>query len=340
VIPPARDPRMERQENDRPPVVAPVVMYIPSVHQEPSPVDVRRFTSRRHELVIGALLLAVMAESAALAVVVPAWQSVEQLAAENRDLKERVVTLDEKADAVEAVLGRLRQTEARLKGLTEAKGAHGGPDLPVPEELLANHGLGALAPGEEEGDDPTEVLGEGPIDPSRLSPAQAWALDLTRRMQDLLDRYQQEQPDIDALIADLESLKSIGDALPGIWPTEGEITSGFGWRSDPVHGGTRFHGGLDLANDRGTPIYAVAPGRVTRAETSSSYGRVIDIDHGYGISTRYAHCTTLRVKEGDWVERGDFISTMGSTGKSTGPHLHFELRIDDSPHDPLKYLPR
>ncbi len=84
----------------------------------------------------------------------------------------------------------------------------------------------------------------------------------------------------------------------------------------------------------------MAPGRVVRAETSSSYGRVIDIDHGYGIVTRYAHCTTLRVKEGDWVERGDFISTMGSTGKSTGPHLHFELRIDDSPHDPLKYLPR
>ncbi|HMV65529.1 MAG TPA: peptidoglycan DD-metalloendopeptidase family protein [Myxococcota bacterium] len=340
MIPPARDPRMERPATDLPPVVEPVVMFIPSPVDEPVPVDVRRLGSRRHELIILVLMVTVAVQGAALAAVLPAWRAVDALSDENRDLKERVVQLDEKTDAVEAVLGRLRQTEARIKGLTEAHGPHGGPDLPVPEDLLANHGVGALADDDGGVADPLALLSEGPFDPERLSPAQAWALDLSRRMEEVLDRYQREQPDIDELIADLESLRSIGDALPGIWPTKGEITSGFGWRRDPVHGGTRFHAGLDLANDRGTPIYAVAPGRVVRAETSSSYGRVIDIDHGYGIVTRYAHCTTLRVKEGDWVERGDFISTMGSTGKSTGPHLHFELRIDDSPHDPLKYLPR
>jgi murein DD-endopeptidase MepM/ murein hydrolase activator NlpD len=201
---------------------------------------------------------------------------------------------------------------------------------------------GSLGPLTDDGvtDGSDGLLDEGPIDPSRLSPAGAWAVELSHRMAEQLEKYHSGIPDLEQLIVELDSVSSVRDALPGIWPTQGDITSGFGWRTDPVHGSVRFHAGLDIANDRGTPIYAVAPGRVTRAATSTSYGRVIDIDHGLGISTRYAHCTTLRVKEGDIVERGDFISTMGSTGKSTGPHLHFELRVDDSAHDPLKYLPR
>ncbi len=296
-------------------------------------------------MVIALLGLMAVGEGAAIAVTWPAYASIDLAVAQNRALEERLLDLDQKASEVDEVLTRLRQTESRLKNLGRARGDHGGPDLALPEETMANAGLGdgpldpiAGAEGPDVGLD--ELMGEGPVDPSRLTPATAWALDLSRRMSEQLDMYRKGSVDLDALVAELDSVSTVRDALPGLWPTEGEITSGFGWRSDPVHGSVRFHAGLDIANKRGTPIYAVAPGRVIRAETSSSYGRMIDIDHGLGIVTRYAHCTTLRVKEGDVVERGDFISTMGSTGKSTGPHLHFELRVDDSAHDPLKYLPR
>lgn len=317
----------------------PIVLYVPAAPEDLALVDLRAVGSRRSQWVIAVLLLVVFGQAWGLWLTVPRFQAFDVLIAENTSLKDRILALDAQVEQGEAVFTRLRTYDARLKSLTQPRGDHGGPNLPVDD--LANHGV-TVDDGGEGGDLLTAdaVLGEGPIDPEKLSPAEAWALDVSRRMAELVDQYQQVQPDLDLLMSDLESLKTISDALPGIWPTNGEITSGFGWRTDPVHGGTRFHAGLDLANDRGTPIYAVAPGRVIRAETTTGYGRMIDIDHGYGITTRYAHCTTLRVRVGDRVERGDFISTMGSTGKSTGPHLHFELRIDDSPHDPLKYLPR
>lgn len=330
---------MDRPPSDAPPTVAPDVLYVPSVVADPSRLDLGRIASRRHEVIIALLVAMVVGEGAAIAVTLPAFNSLSGVAGHQQDLEAWLLDLDRRSTQVDLILERLRQTEARLNDLGRARGAHGGPDLP---EMSNEAIVGSLGPVTDDGvvDGSDGLLDEGPIDPSRLSPAGAWAVELSHRMADQLEKYHSGIPDLEQLIVELDSVSSVRDALPGIWPTQGEITSGFGWRTDPVHGSVRFHAGLDIANDRGTPIYAVAPGRVTRAATSTSYGRVIDIDHGLGISTRYGHCTTLRVKEGDIVERGDFISTMGSTGKSTGPHLHFELRVDDSAHDPLKYLPR
>lgn len=133
------------------------------------------------------------------------------------------------------------------------------------------------------------------------------------------------------------------DYTPTIWPLviKGYITSYFGYRRDPVSGRTGiFHEGLDIAARTGTPIRATAAGTVTIARRNGTYGLLVEIKHGnYGFTTRYAHNSKILVKAGQTVKKGDLIAYVGSTGKSTGPHLHYEVRFKNKPVDPRNYLP-
>lgn len=126
-------------------------------------------------------------------------------------------------------------------------------------------------------------------------------------------------------------------ALPTIWPVHGWVTSEFGDRR-VVHGGSRWHEGIDIAGPRGTPVIASGDGFVTYAGYRQGYGLALIIDHGYGVTTLYGHCSQLRVREGARVRRGDLIATVGSTGFSTGPHLHYEVHVDGVAIDPLHYI--
>ena len=123
-----------------------------------------------------------------------------------------------------------------------------------------------------------------------------------------------------------------------MYPTIGEVTSNFGWRVHPILGTERFHAGIDFGADYGSLIYASARGRVIYADWYGGYGNSVIIDHGNGMTTLYAHCSELYVKDGDVVERGQPIAAVGSTGFSTGTHLHFELRANGEPIDPAAYL--
>lgn len=114
------------------------------------------------------------------------------------------------------------------------------------------------------------------------------------------------------------------------------ITSGFGLRKDPFTGATSGHSGVDVAAPYGSPIVAAQGGRVTYAGEMSGYGNVIDIDHGNGVTTRYAHASSLSVQKGEWVESGQEVARVGSTGRSTGNHLHFEVRQNGQAVDPQK----
>jgi murein DD-endopeptidase MepM/ murein hydrolase activator NlpD len=116
------------------------------------------------------------------------------------------------------------------------------------------------------------------------------------------------------------------------------ITSGFGWRIHPIKGYRRFHTGIDFGAAMGTPIYAIAPGRVEFAGERGGYGNAVIVNHGGGKSTLYGHASKLYVKEGQQVTRGQIIAAVGSTGMSTAPHLHFEVRINDKPVNPHSYL--
>ena len=122
------------------------------------------------------------------------------------------------------------------------------------------------------------------------------------------------------------------------WPISGPITSPFGWRVHPITGASRFHSGIDIGGDYGDTIHAAGAGIVSYAGWISGYGYAVIIDHGGGISTLYGHNQALLVSEGQSVSQGQAIAECGSTGNSTGPHCHFEVRVDGEPVDPMGYL--
>lgn len=128
------------------------------------------------------------------------------------------------------------------------------------------------------------------------------------------------------------------NSAPNLWPIEGQVTGSFGERIDPFNGEGAFHSGVDIGSSYGHPIVAPADGVVTLTETMGGYGKTIMIDHGNGISTRYGHLSGFAVTPGQKVQRGDVIGYVGESGRSTGPHLHYEVRINDTPVNPYKYL--
>jgi len=128
------------------------------------------------------------------------------------------------------------------------------------------------------------------------------------------------------------------NSAPNLWPVEGQVTGSFGERIDPFNGEGAFHSGVDIGSSYGHPIVAPADGVVTVTDTMGGYGKTIMIDHGNGISTRYGHLSGFAVTAGQKVQRGDLIGYVGESGRSTGPHLHYEVRINDTPVNPYKYL--
>ena len=136
-----------------------------------------------------------------------------------------------------------------------------------------------------------------------------------------------------------ESVLSQRGYTPSLWPIVGKLESGFGGRRNPFGGsGYEFHSGQDIDAKTGDPIVAAATGQVTFVGWQNGYGQLIVIDHGGSLTTRYGHLSHIDVAQGQTVERGQFIGRVGSTGRSTGPHLHYEIRINDDPVDPLQYL--
>ena len=131
---------------------------------------------------------------------------------------------------------------------------------------------------------------------------------------------------------------SLSRATPQGWPTKGWLTSYFGMRKSPFTGRRVMHEGLDIAANVGTPVVATADGVVARVKYSPSYGKMVIIDHGYGYRTVFGHTSKILVKAGQRVKRGDIVAKVGNTGQSTGPHLHYELRLNGVPIDPRKTL--
>jgi len=128
-------------------------------------------------------------------------------------------------------------------------------------------------------------------------------------------------------------------AIPSVQPVQQlRFTSNFGIRSDPFQGNARMHAGVDIPGPVGTPIYATADGIVSHADRQGGYGNLVEINHGKGIATRYGHLSRILVSDGARVTRGQLIALMGSTGRSTGPHLHYEVRMDGHAVNPVPFL--
>jgi murein DD-endopeptidase MepM/ murein hydrolase activator NlpD len=126
--------------------------------------------------------------------------------------------------------------------------------------------------------------------------------------------------------------------VPNSRPVDGPVGSGFGFRADPFSGRAALHTGLDFPADVGTPVHAAAGGVVLQAEFHPQYGHMIELDHGRGLVTRYAHASKVLVKVGDLIKRGQLIAQVGSSGRSTGSHLHFEVLVEGVPQDPARFL--
>ncbi len=142
-----------------------------------------------------------------------------------------------------------------------------------------------------------------------------------------------------ASLARMDALERGLNGIPQVMPADiTMISSGFGYRSDPFHGGAAMHAGLDFRGPIGAPIHAAAKGTVTFVGTKTGYGKVVEISHGNGMLTRYAHMSAWRARVGQQVAAGDVIGQIGSTGRSTGPHLHFEVRIHDRAVNPRPFL--
>ena len=127
-------------------------------------------------------------------------------------------------------------------------------------------------------------------------------------------------------------------STPSIWPTRGWVTSDFGVRLDPYTAERVMHRGLDSATPHGQSVYAPSDGTVVYAGPEAGYGKVLVIDHGYGVKTRFGHLSKLEVKTGDRVKRGQLVGAVGNTGRSTGPHLHYEVRVNGIPENPRKFI--
>jgi murein DD-endopeptidase MepM/ murein hydrolase activator NlpD len=244
----------------------------------------------------------------------PAALTLADAADPDMPLGLRVQTLAKSLESTEhkqvAVLGRLRQpAEAAAAKLDAAIAATGLSTT----KLRPQHSRAADAVG-------------GPFIPMRIDPkSSAFDAQLARTQ--------------DAVLK-LDDLRRIVPTIPLRKPLAGELeqTSGFGYRVDPFLGRPALHSGLDFRGEYGAPVHATAGGVVVTAGPAGGYGNMVEIDHGNGLSTRYGHLSAILVTEGQTVDAGAVLGRVGSTGRSTGTHLHYEVRIDDEPVDPTRFI--
>jgi murein DD-endopeptidase MepM/ murein hydrolase activator NlpD len=173
---------------------------------------------------------------------------------------------------------------------------------------------------------------------SPLSETQQLAYDTEAEVDRLLRLSRFELEKYSEAEQELQNLVDRLDHTPSIWPTKGWLSRGYGMKDDPFTGYEQLHRGIDVANYNGTPIIAAADGKVTKTGSFGRMGKMITIDHGFGFVSRYGHLSSIDVKKGQRVKRGEVIAKMGSTGYSTGPHLHYEVWRNGKVLNPMNYI--
>lgn len=242
---------------------------------------------------------------------------------ERQEFAQRDRYMRENLDAIAVKMGDL---QARLLHLEAVSGRIAGMAGIKPDELKRIETAPAGASG-------------GPLVALReIEPSKATLSDLNNQMLDL-EALSERHADVFTLIESRLFEKRLEALMvPSSAPVDGPVGSGFGFRSDPFTGRPALHTGLDFPADVGTPILAAAGGVVLSAGPHTQYGQMVELDHGNGLVTRYAHTSRMFVKQGDLVKRGQKIAEVGNTGRSTGPHLHFEVLVEGVQQNPAKFL--
>jgi len=255
------------------------------------------------------------------------YQSVYQ---ENREVSVQLQTYQDRIRKLDSRLDHLDRLEHKLRVMTSL------------EDPQRNIAIGPLTDGE----DPSAEAGTSLDEPSPADKGAAPDGDKREfefrkigfRLEKLEGESKARELSLEELHALLEDQKSILNATPSIWPTRGFVSSTFGYRISPFTSVKKMHEGLDIAAPRGTDVFAPADGVVTFDGVKGAYGNLLVLDHGYGLVTRFGHLSQILVQPGSRVKRGDRIARVGNTGRSTGDHLHYEVRIDGVPINPTRYI--
>ena len=223
--------------------------------------------------------------------------------------------------------GRIEDLERQLSKLKDFdKKIRIIANLDKAEEIAASMGMGGPSPS-----DIREKL-KGEKDESGL----------VRQMRSDIERLQAESLSREESLSEIEKLlqdkKEMLAHTPSVWPVLGWVTSGFGFRTNPFTGLSQMHEGLDISNRSGTVVIASGSGMISDTGTDLSHGKFVVISHGFGMTSRYNHLNKVLVKAGQKVKRGDKIGEVGLTGRTTGPHLHYEVRVNGIPVNPMRYV--
>jgi murein DD-endopeptidase MepM/ murein hydrolase activator NlpD len=235
---------------------------------------------------------------------------------ENNQLRAQVLLVQEKVAHISATLDRVERFDAKLRTAVTS--------LQDPERNLAIGPVGQPEP---------EVAPAGPAPASEQNVA-----GLPGRLGSLETEASRQEQSLRELQEYFDDQRSLLASTPSVWPTHGWVTSDFGTRLDPYSADHKMHEGLDIATPHGQPVQAPSDGVVVFNGVEGGYGKVLVLDHGYGVKTRYGHLSETFVKLGDRVKRGEKVAAVGNTGKSTGPHLHYEVRVNGIPENPRKFI--
>jgi len=291
-------------------------------------------TARVKNWCIGAGLLLIMLLGG---VSFGSWQLNDRLGngptaeAENAVLRGRLQAIEAQMTRVDQALERVMAQDAKIRTISSEDAAARAYGLEPLSELefaaAERQGLRDLAPlvGEDLGPVTTDGI-EGALEALEAG---------TRELQSsLLD----EEASLHEVRSYLDDRSSLVRSHPSVWPVRGWMTSRFGYRNSPHGEGRRLHAGIDIAASRGTVVVAPSDGHVVWSGYHSAYGNLVILDHGYGLSSKYAHLSRVAVRVGQRLSAGDLVGRVGSTGRSTGPHLHFEVHQDGVPTNPLRFL--
>jgi murein DD-endopeptidase MepM/ murein hydrolase activator NlpD len=233
---------------------------------------------------------------------------------ENAQLRSQILLVQEKVAHISSTLDRVERFDAKLRTAVT--------QLQDPDRKLAVGPVNAVAGG---------VGGPPPA-------AQESTAGLPDRLAALEQEAARQESSLGQLQEYFDDQRSLLASTPSLWPVRGWVTSDFGTRLDPFTADRVMHRGVDIATPHGQPILSPSDGTVVFTGTENGYGKVLVVDHGYGVKTRYGHLSDYFVKVGDRVKRGAKIAAVGNTGRSTGPHLHYEVRVNGLPENPRKFI--
>jgi murein DD-endopeptidase MepM/ murein hydrolase activator NlpD len=240
---------------------------------------------------------------------------------ENLTLRTQLKSIRERMEHIGATLERVERFDQKLRAVTL---------LSDPQRNLA---LGPTA-----GEPGVTPAPSAETEFTRPGLASETPRNLASKLDKLSDSATRQEKSLQELQSYFLDQKSRLASTPSVWPARGWVTSDFGQRLDPYTAERVMHEGLDIAAPHGKEVVAPSDGTVIFAGLEGGYGNVLVIDHGYGVKTRFGHLSKLEVKTGDRVKRGQLVGAVGNTGRSTGPHLHYEVRVNGIPENPRKFI--